>query len=111
MLKVTHQIQLYASACTRNDFYLDRIHAAAEKLGLSFTLEKVTDEAAIEAQGLLVACLYAYCPGCRAMHATLTDETGRPEHCTPALAVDGRVIFDNYPPDDDALERLLSAYA
>ena len=60
-------IRLFASACPRNDFYLERVAAAAAELGLACTLEKVTDEEEIAANGLTVNCLLSYCPGCRAM--------------------------------------------
>lgn len=102
-------IRLLCSACPRNDFYLERIEAAASKLGLSYTLEKVMDEGEIEASGLTLNCLLSYCPGCRAMHGTAQDGK-QEERCAPALFVNGVIRSYNSPPDDETLEELLSEY-
>ena len=104
------EIKLYCSICGRNDYYLERIEAAARKLGLDYTLEKVLDEDVIEAAGLQVSCLFAYCPGCRALHAEITadDPTAR---CTPALEADGHLLFWDVPAADDALRAALAQYA
>ena len=37
------KLRLYCSICARNDFYMDRIRAVADGLGLDYTLEKITD--------------------------------------------------------------------
>lgn len=102
-------LRLYASVCARNDFYLERIRQAAGELGLAYTLEKVLDEDVIEAAGLQVSCLFAYCPGCRALHAEITadDPTAR---CTPALEADGRLLFWDVPADDASLRAALAQY-
>ena len=39
------KLRLYCSICARNDFYMDRIRAVADGLGLDYTLEKITDDA------------------------------------------------------------------
>ena len=59
------KLRLYCSICARNDFYMDRIRAVADGLGLDYTLEKITDDDVIDRMDLLMPCLYAYCPGCR----------------------------------------------
>lgn len=102
-------IRLFASACPRNDFYLERVADAAAELGLACTLEKVTDEEEIAANGLTVNCLLSYCPGCRAMHGTMAAGL-QPEHCTPALMVNGEVRCYNSPADDETLREILSSY-
>ncbi len=104
-----HHIQLFASTCGRNDFFLERIQTAIAELGLDCTAEKILDEEKIEAMGLQVSCLYAYCPGCKALHASISadDPTAR---CTPALAIDGVLRCWDYPPDDAALHDLLRQY-
>ncbi len=96
------EIKLYCSICARNDYYLERIEAAANKLGLEYTLEKVTDEAAWKALGLEEACLFAYCPGCKMMH----ENTG--VRNLPALAVNGELQFWGVPATDAQLERCLA---
>lgn len=103
------RLRLYASVCARNDFYLERVRQAADELGLRYTLEKVLDEEVIEAAGLQVACLFAYCPGCRALHAEITadDPTAR---CTPALEANGDLLFWDVPADDAALRTALARY-
>ena len=103
-------LRLYASVCARNDFYLDRIRDTADALELDYTLEKVLDEDVIEAAGLQVSCLFAYCPGCRALHAEITadDPTAR---CTPALEADGQLLFWDVPANDAALRAALAQYA
>jgi len=102
-MSVPHQILLYASFCARNDFYLDRIRDAAKRLGVSCTVEKVTDEAQIARAGVEITCLESYCPGCRAQHAG----AGPDERYTPALSIDGKLAAWNVPADDDTLEKLL----
>ena len=101
-------LRLYASICGRNDFYMDRIRQTADSLGLRYTLEKITDETSMEAAGLQEACLFAYCPVCRALHAQTAadDPTAR---CLPALEADGTLLFWNVPADDDALRNALAA--
>jgi hypothetical protein len=47
---------LYASACARNDFYLQRVEKMSRELGLSCTVKKITDEDAIAAQGFESVC-------------------------------------------------------
>lgn len=103
-MKKQIDIKIYASMCGRNDFFLERVRNTAEALNLTYTLEKVTDEAEIEAQGLQISCLYAYCPGCKALHSCITEK------CTPAMSVNGELISYNVPPDDDTLRELLAIY-
>lgn len=97
-------IKLYCSICGRNDYYLERVETAAKQLGLDFTAEKVTDEAAWKALDLEEACLFAYCPGCKTMHA---DHPGR---CLPALEVNGVLKFWSVPATDAQLAQCLAEY-
>ena len=102
------RLRLYASICGRNDFYMDRIRQTADRLALDYTLEKITDEASAEAAGLQEACLFAYCPGCRALHAQTAAEDPAARFL-PALEADGKLLFWNIPADDDALRDALAA--
>lgn len=97
-------IKLYCSICGRNDYYLERIENAAKKLGLDFTAEKVTDEAAWKALDLEEACLFAYCPGCKTMH---TDPGVRN---LPALEVNGTLRFWSVPATDEQLADCLAEF-
>lgn len=45
------KLRLYCSICARNDFYMDRIRAVADGLGLDYTLEKITDDDVIDRMG------------------------------------------------------------
>ena len=64
-------LRLCVSICGRNDFYLNRIRQTADSLGLNYTREKITDDGAVETAGLQEACLFAYRPGYRALHAQI----------------------------------------
>ena len=95
------KLRLYCSICARNDFYMDRIRAVADGLGLDYTLEKITDDDVIDRMDLLMPCLYAYCPGCRVLNEQVTSE--HPETlCTPALEINGTLRFWGVPASDDA---------
>ena len=102
------KLRLYCSICARNDYHMDRIRAAADQLGLDYTLEKVTDDEELNRLDLTVPCLYAYCPGCRILNEqVLSDE---PEaRCTPALEINGELRFWGVPASDEALLDALSA--
>lgn len=103
------KLRLYCSICARNDYYLERIEKTADRLGLRCTLEKVTDEAAIDRRGLQIPCMYAYCPGCQVTSEQLREF--EPEaRCTPALEINGALKFWDVPAGDEALESVLSSY-
>ena len=40
---------------------MERIRTIADSLGLNYTLEKITDDGAIDRRGLQVPCMFAYC--------------------------------------------------
>lgn len=98
---------LYASACARNDFYLQRVEEMSRELGLSCTVEKITAEDAIAAQGFESVCQPSYCPGCRASHAALENQDG---FYLPVLTGNGEPLFWNVPPSDDQLRAVLAQY-
>ncbi|WP_312939548.1 hypothetical protein [Oscillibacter sp.] len=101
------KLRLYASECPRNDFYLDRVEQLAGELGLICTVEKVMDEADIAAQGFDSVCQPSYCPGCRANHMSLDDPNGL---YLPVLAGNGKPLFWNVPPSDEALRAALEEF-
>lgn len=98
------RIKLYCSICGRNDYYLERVETAANKLGLTYTAEKVTDETVWKSLGLEEACLFAYCPGCRMMHENAQVRN------LPALEVNGELKFWSVPATDEQLERCLAEF-
>lgn len=102
-------LRLYASACARNEFYMDRIRQTADHLGLSYTLEKVMGEEIHTALGLEESCQMAYCPGCHALRGGLSA-TEPDARYIPALAADGTLLFWNVPPTDEALRAALAEY-
>ena len=100
-------LRLYASACPRNDFYLERVETISREIGLCCTTEKEMDEDAITAQGFESVCQPSYCPGCRANHAALADADSR---YLPVLTANGTPLFWNVPPSDEELRTALSKY-
>ena len=103
-MKTPVKLCLYASACARNDFYLDRVRQCADQLGLNYTAEKILAEDVIAALGFDDACQPSYCPGCRANHMYPADQPR-----LPVLTANGRVLFSDLPPSDDALRTALEA--
>ena len=94
------KLRLYCSICARNDFYMDRIRAVADGLGLDYTLEKITDDDVIDRMDLLMPC--------RVLNEQVTSE--HPETlCTPALEINGTLRFWGVPASDDALRQALSS--
>ena len=100
-------LRLYASACPRNDFYLERVETISREISLCCTTEKEMDEDAITAQGFESVCQPSYCPGCRANHAALADADSR---YLPVLTANGTPLFWNVPPSDEELQSALSKY-
>lgn len=98
---------LYASACARNDFYLQRVEEASRELGLRCTVEKITAEDAVADRGFESVCQPSYCPGCRANHVALEDPDGL---YLPVLTGNGKPLFWNVPPSDDQLRAALEQY-
>ena len=96
-------LRLYASHCARGDFYLDRVRRFAQELGLSCTVEKITDEAVIESLGFDDACQPSYCPGCKANHMYSADQPR-----LPVLTANGTPLFWDVPPSDEELRAALS---
>ena len=98
----TVTLRLFASTCRRNDYYISRIRQAADEVGLSYTLEHISDEDLIEEAGLTMPCLFSYCPGCHQVckQALFFDPSVR---CTPALEVNGAFVFYGEPATDEAL--------
>ena len=98
------EIKLYCSICGRNTYYQERIEDAAKDLGLDCTVEMVTDETLWKKLGLEEGCLFAYCPGCKAMH---DDPNVRN---LPAVAVNGELKFWSVPATDEELTACLREY-
>lgn len=102
-------VQLYTSMCPRNEYYLEAIDKMLKKSGLAYTLERVTDEQLIEAEGLDIACLYNYCPGCKTMHKSLQEQDGE-YRCVPALYINGEMKFCGWVPEEAEMDEILNDY-
>ena len=102
------EIKLVCSECTRSDYYYELIEKAANKLGLHYTLEKITDENQMEKYGLALRCLLAYCPGCEAL-----DQCGfgsDSEMWVPAMVINGQIALHSRVPTEEEIKTVLSAY-
>ena len=72
--------------------------------GDGYTVEMVTDESMWKKLGLEEGCLFAYCPGCKAMH---DDPNVRN---LPAVEVNGELKFWSVPATDEELTACLREY-
>lgn len=100
------EIKLICTECTRSDYYYELIVAAADKLGLHYTLEKITDEAQMEQYGLSVRCLLAYCPGCEALNQA--GFRNNSEMWVPAMVINGHIAAHSRVPQKEEFEVILS---
>ena len=103
------RVKLYTSLCPRNDYYFETLDKMLQSSGLAYTLERVTDETEIDAEGLDIACMYNYCPGCKTMHKGL-QENGGDYRCVPAIYIDGKMVFCGWMPTEAELDGILAAY-
>lgn len=101
----TLRLTILGSPCAISDMYYDIVQETAQRLNLDFSIQKTETEEEAACYGVEIACLYGYCPGCAAM------STENPEsRLTPALAIDGKLVFHSGFPGEAALKAALSAY-
>jgi len=103
------QVKLYTSTCPRNEYYQQSLEKMLCSSGLDYTLERVTDEAEIDALGLDIACIYNYCPGCKTMHQKLMAP-GSDYHCVPAIYINGEMKFCGWMPEEAEMAEILEQY-
>ena len=89
------KLKLYASICTRNDSYMTQVQECADELGLSYSLEKITDEEEIRSKGFINICFVFMCPGC----VRIKSQTRRPEGvpALPVLTANDNIIYQDVP--------------
>ncbi len=75
-------VKVYGPGCKRCDTTVEMVRAAAEKLGLTVEVEKITDPRSIAMAGVM---------------------------STPGIAVDGKLVHAGGLPDSAKLESWLSA--
>lgn len=97
------QIKILASECAVNETYLATVEQLAKQLGLTYTIELVTDPAVHRQYQVFVGCLYGYCPGCNRLHAERQPD----EHFTPALVINDTLELSSSFPEDEEIERCL----
>ena len=85
------KLRLYCSICARTTSTWTG-SAAADQLGLDYTLEKITDDDELNRMDLTVPCLYAYCPGCRMLNEQVTSEHPRPSALPPWRSMGSPVL-------------------
>ena len=103
------RVKLYTSLCPRNDYYFNNLNKMLASSGLEYTLERVTDESEIDAQGLEIACMYNYCPGCKTTHKNLCENESD-YRCVPAIAINGEIVFSCWMPEEAELAEILKKY-
>jgi hypothetical protein len=103
------EIILLSSICTRNEYYLKNTIEVADKLGLKYRIERVTNNDTLKAYGVFNRCKSgAYCPGCNRLNDfRFGDDT---TIYAPALVVDGEVILHSCIFTKDVVEGVLSRY-
>ena len=97
-------IVIIGSHCAVSDSYLEFVREIADSLGIDYTISKTESDEEAERFGVEIGCLYGYCPGC----TRLPREDGEHRY-TPALAIDGEVVFHTGYPGDDAVRTALQA--
>lgn len=103
-------IKLLSSICTRNEYYLKNTIETADKLGLKYRIERVTDNDVLKAYEVYNRCKSgAYCPGCNRLNDFRfgDDKT----MYAPALVIDGKVVLHSCIFTKDVVEGALSIYA
>ena len=104
------RIRLYCSVCALNNYYIERIEEVTRELKIPCTIERIEDDASIDARGLFRPCMYGYCPGCRFLSEEVTAR--EPEtKCTPALEANGELLVWGHQAMQDELRQVLRPYA
>lgn len=101
------EIRIYCSTCGRMDHYCNIAEDTAKELGLTYTIEKVTDADRLTDFDLRVGCLLRYCPGCN----FLKEKRLESSHAyVPALAVNGQLKLHSCLPSKEVLRDILRKY-
>lgn len=82
------EVLVLGSTCTRTTYYLDTVQQILDDLGVEVTVRKIIDPEEMKQYGVNYGCSNAYCPGCNSVNIDRGDK-----HYTPALVVDGELVF------------------
>lgn len=96
------EIIIIGSACAVSDGYMEFVEKIADELNLDFTIRKTESEEDAEIYGIELNCLLGYCPGCHALKRENPDVKQ-----TPALVIDGELVFHSGYPGNDAINTIL----
>lgn len=103
-------IKLLSSICTRNEYYLKNTIETADKLGLKYRIERVTDNEVLKAYDVYNRCKSgAYCPGCNRLNDFRFGDDST--MYAPALVIDGKVVLHSCIFTKEVVEGVLSGYA
>ncbi len=102
------KLKLYASICTRNDSYVAQVQECADELGLSYSLEKITDEEEIRRKGFINICFVFMCPGCVRIKKQTRRSEGVP--ALPVLTANDKIIYQDVPLSKKDLLSALEQY-
>jgi len=81
------EILVLGSECMKSSYYRDLVQDIVDKMDLDIEVKKIIEPPIIESFGIEVGCSNSYCPGCNFVNI------GKDEKYTPALVVDGKVVF------------------
>ncbi len=84
---------------------MELVKEIADTLELDYSIKKTETEEESMKYGVEINCLYGYCPGC---HAMAKENPGVKQ--TPAMVVNGTLLFYGGFPGDDAIREALSLY-
>ena len=100
-------MKLLSSICTRNEYYLKNTIEIADKLGLRYRIERITDNEVLKGYGVHNRCKSgAYCPGCNRLNDfRFGDDITK---YAPALVADGEVILHSCIFTKDVVEGVLT---
>ncbi|PLX32920.1 MAG: hypothetical protein C0604_04475 [Clostridiales bacterium] len=95
------EILVLGSHCMKSSYYRDMVQYIADGMNLDLEVKKIIDPLEIEHYGIEVGCSNSYCPGCNFVNI------GKDEKYTPALVVDGKVVFHSSFPSRHEFEDML----
>ena len=97
-----NEILVLGSQCTKSTFYKDIVQKLVDELGLEIVVKKLIDPDEIGKYGVRVGCSNAYCPGCN-----IVNKDNKGVQYTPALVIDGEVVFHSSFPKESAFREEL----
>jgi len=95
------EILVLGSNCMKSSYYRDMVQDIVDGMNLDLDVKKIIDPLEIEDYGIEVGCSNSYCPGCNFVNI------GKDEKYTPALVVDGKVVFHSSFPSKGEFEDML----